>query len=108
MVSERLDYLRFNRNSNNLSQNNVKIDLGHALLNSAIKAIQASNNTIKNNNPWSMWMDASLSTSRSGASSNSSAKKADTYSLAFGMDKKVKLDLKLLKLMMVNLSLIHI
>ena len=89
MVSERLDYLRFNRNSNNLSQNNVKIDLGHALLNSAIKAIQASNNSIKNNNPWSIWMDASLSTSRSGASSNSSAKKADTYSLAFGMDKKV-------------------
>ena len=93
MVSNRLSYLRANRNENNLSNQNLKIDFGNTMLASITNALitpisdKKSKSILPNN--WSSWTEGSISISKIGDTSNSSRKEIDTQSIAFGFDKKL-------------------
>ena len=93
MVSNRLSYLRANRNENNLSNQNLKIDFGNTMLASITNALitpiseNKSMSILPNN--WSSWTEGSISISKIGDTSNSSRKEIDTQSIAFGFDKKL-------------------
>ena len=81
-----------NKNNNNLSANNLTIDFENPNLNSAVKALQASNNTNRksSNGSWSFWTDGSISTSKFGLTSKSTtSSQSDTYSVGIGADKKL-------------------
>ena len=89
MVSSRLGFIRGNKNNNNLSANNLTIDFENPNLNSAVKALQASNitNQKSNNGGWSFWTDGSISATRFGLTSKSTSSKSDAYSVGIGADK---------------------
>ena len=75
MVSSRLGYLRHNRNNNNLSKNNIKLDFGNAMLASISKAlinpISENNNISIIPDDWSTWSEGSISITKIGDTSTS-------------------------------------
>ena len=93
MISNRLSYLRANRNENNLSNQNLKIDFRNTMLASITNALitpiskNKSKSILPNN--WSSWTEGSISISKIGDTTNSSRKEIDTQSIAFGFDKKL-------------------
>ena len=93
MVSSRLGYLRHNRGSNNLSNNNIKLDFGNAMLASISKAlitpISENNNMSIIPDDWSTWSEGSISITKIGDTSTSSEKEIDSQGIAFGFDKKI-------------------
>ena len=93
MISNRLSYLRANRNENNLSNQNLKIDFGNTMLASITNALVTSISENKSKsilpNNWSSWTEGSISISKIGDTTNSSRKEIDTKSIAFGFDKKL-------------------
>ena len=93
MVSGRLGYLRHNRGSNNLSNNNIKLDFGNAMLASISKAlitpISENNNMSIIPDDWSTWSEGSISITKIGDTSKSSEKEIDSQGIAFGFDKKI-------------------
>ena len=93
MVSSRLGYLRHNRNNNNLSKNNIKLDFGNAMLASISKAlitpISENNNMSIIPDDWSTWSEGSISITKIGDTSTSSEKEIDSQGIAFGFDKKI-------------------
>ena len=93
MVSSRLGYLRHNRNNNNLSKNNIKLDFGNAMLASISEAlitpISENNNISIIPDDWSTWSEGSISITKIGDTSTSSEKEIDSQGIAFGFDKKI-------------------
>ena len=88
-VSNRLSYLRQNKDSQNLSKNNIKLDFGNAILTSLTNELLAKNDKSIIPDNWSSWSEGSISSSKIGDSSNSSSSETDAQSLALGFDTKL-------------------
>ena len=89
-VSNRLSYLRQNKDNQNLSRQNIKLDFGNAILTSLTNELLAKNNKSIIPDNWSSWSEGSLSSSKIGDSNNSSSGETDGQALAFGFDTKLK------------------
>jgi methionine-rich copper-binding protein CopC len=89
-VSNRLSYLRQNKDNQNLSRQNIKLDFGNAILTSLTNELLAKNDKSIIPDNWSSWSEGSLSSSKIGDSNNSSSGETDGQALAFGFDTKLK------------------
>ena len=70
-VSSRLSNLRRNRDSNNLSQNNIKLDFNNAILTSLTEELLAKNDKSIIPDNWSSWSEGTISVSKIGDRINS-------------------------------------
>ena len=89
MVSNRLSHLRQNKDSQNLSKNNIKLDFGNATFTSLANELLAKNDKSIIPDNWSSWSEGSISVTKIGDSTNSSSSETDGQSLAFGFDTKL-------------------
>ena len=91
IVSNRLRYLRQNRGNDNLSETNIKLDFGNALLTSLAETVQIGNMSSTKLIPddWSSWSEGKISMTKIGDTSNSSSKEIDSQGIAVGFDKKL-------------------
>ena len=88
-VSNRLSYLRQNKDNQNLSTQNIKLDFGNAILTSLTNELLAKNDKSIIPDNWSSWSEGSISVSKIGDRSNSSSSETDAQALAFGFDTKL-------------------
>jgi surface protein len=88
-VSSRLSYLRQNKDSNDLSKNNIKLDFGNAILTSLTNELLAKNDKSIIPDNWSSWSAGSISVLKRGDRTNSSSSETDGQALAFGFDTKL-------------------
>ena len=88
-VSSRLSYLRQNKDNQNLSKNNIKLDFGNATFTSLANELLAKNDKSIIPDNWSSWSEGSISVSKIGDSSNSSSSETDGQAIAFGFDTKL-------------------
>jgi len=88
-VSNRLGYLRQNKSNDNLSKQNIKLDLGNAILTSLTNELLAKNDKSIIPDNWSSWSEGSISISKIGDSTNSSSSETDGQALAIGFDTKL-------------------
>ena len=89
MVSNRLSHLRQNKDSQNLSKNNIKLDFGNATFTSLANELLAKNDKSIIPDNWSSWSEGSISVTKIGDSTNSSSSETDGQSLAIGFDTKL-------------------
>ena len=89
MVSNRLSHLRQNKDSQNLSKNNIKLDFGNATFTSLANELLAKNDNSIIPDNWSSWSEGSISVTKIGDSTNSSSSETDGQSLAIGFDTKL-------------------
>ncbi len=93
LISSRLEYLRQNKDSNNLSKNELKIDFADDMLATLGKALKASisesDTKSVETDDWTTWSKGSIRVSKIGDTSNSSEKEIDSQGIAFGIDKKI-------------------
>ncbi len=89
----RLKWIRRNKDKQNLSNQNIKLNFSNNLLSSlkelpisSFKKISSSKNS-NNNKNYFYWSEGSISLGRVGDTSISSMKKAKTEALTFGFDK---------------------
>ena len=89
----RLKWIRRNKDKQNLSNQNIKLNFSNNLLSSlkelpisSFKKISSSENS-NNNKNYFYWSEGSISLGRVGETSISSMKKAKTEALTFGFDK---------------------
>ena len=89
----RLKWIRRNKDKQNLSNQNIKLNFSNNLLSSlkelpisSFKKISSSENS-NNNKNYFYWSEGSISLGRVGDTSLSSMKKAKTEALTFGFDK---------------------
>ena len=89
----RLKWIRRNKDKQNLSNQNIKLNFSNNLLSSlkelpisSFKKISSSENS-NNNKNYFYWSEGSISLGRVGETSLSSMKKAKTEALTFGFDK---------------------
>ncbi len=96
LISSRLEYLRQNKFKNDLSRNDLNIDLGNDMLTSINKALIVPISENKNvsilPDDWSSWSKGSISITEIGDTNNSSRKEIDSQGIAFGFDKKLNDD----------------
>ena len=88
-VSSRLGYLRQNKDNQNLSKQNIKLDFGNAILTSLTNELLAKNDKSIIPDNWSSWSEGSISISKIGDRTNSSSSETDGQALAIGFDKKL-------------------
>ncbi|EDZ59971.1 outer membrane autotransporter, putative [Candidatus Pelagibacter sp. HTCC7211] len=88
-VSSRLSYLRQNKDNQNLSKQNIKLDFGNAILTSLTNELLAKNDKSIIPDNWSSWSEGSLSSSKIGDRTGSSSSETDAQALAFGFDTKL-------------------
>jgi surface protein len=88
-VSSRLSYLRQNKDNQNLSKNNIKLDFGNVTFTSLANELLAKNDKSIIPDDWSSWSEGSISVSKIGDSSNSSSSETDAQAIAFGFDTKL-------------------
>ena len=88
-ISSRLSNLRRNRDSNNLSENNIKLDFNNAILTSLTKELLAKNDKSIIPDNWSSWSEGTISVSKIGDRTNSSSSETDGQNLALGFDTKL-------------------
>ena len=88
-VSSRLSYLRQNKDNQNLSKQNIKLDFGNAILSSLTNELLAKNDKSIIPDNWSSWSEGLISVSKIGDSLGSSSSETDRQALAFGFDKKL-------------------
>ena len=88
-VSNRLSYLRQNKDSNDLTENNIKLDFGNATFTSLANELLAKNDKSIIPDNWSSWSEGSISVSKIGDSTNSSSSETDGQALAIGFDTKL-------------------
>ena len=88
-ISSRLSNLRRNRDSNNLSENNIKLDFNNAILTSLTEELLAKNDKSIIPDNWSSWSEGTISVSKIGDRINSSSSKTDGQNLALGFDTKL-------------------
>ena len=90
-VNHRLRYLRQNRENDNLSETNIKLDFGNTLLTSLAETVQIGNISSGKLIPddWSSWSEGKISMTKIGDISNSSSKEIDSHGIAVGFDKKL-------------------
>ncbi|MDA8932694.1 BspA family leucine-rich repeat surface protein [Candidatus Pelagibacter ubique] len=88
-VSSRLSYLRQNKDSNNLTENSIKLDFGNAIFTSLANELLAKNDKSIIPDNWSSWSEGSISVSKIGDRTNSSSSETDGQALAIGFDTKL-------------------
>jgi surface protein len=88
-VSNRLSYLRQNKDNQNLSKQNIKLDFGNAILTSLTNELLAKNDKSIIPDNWSSWSEGLISVSKIGDSINSSSSETDGQALALGFDTKL-------------------
>ena len=88
-VSSRLSYLRQNKDSNDLTENSIKLDFGNAILTSLTNELLAKNDKSIIPDNWSSWSEGSISVSKIGDRTNSSSSETDGQALAIGFDTKL-------------------
>jgi uncharacterized protein with beta-barrel porin domain len=88
-VSNRLSYLRQNKDNQNLSKQNIKLDFGNAILTSLTNKLLAKNDKSIIPDNWSSWSEGLISVSKIGDSINSSSSETDGQALALGFDTKL-------------------
>ena len=90
-VNHRLRYLRQNRENDNLSETNIKLDFGNTLLTSLAETVQIGNISSGKLIPddWSSWSEGTISITKIGDTSNSSSKEIDSQGIAVGFDKRL-------------------
>jgi uncharacterized protein with beta-barrel porin domain len=88
-VSNRLGYLRQNKDSNDLTENSFKLDFGNAILTSLTNELLAKNDKSIIPDNWSSWSEGSISVLKRGDRTNSSSSETDGQSLAIGFDTKL-------------------
>ena len=88
-VSNRLGYLRQNKDSQNLSKNNIKLNFNKVVLTSFVNEIVAKNDNSIIPDNWSSWSEGSISVSKIGDRNGSSSSETDAQALTFGFDKKL-------------------
>ena len=93
LVSSRLEYLRQNKNKNNLSKNDIKIDFADEMLATIGKALKTPISQMELisvvPNDWTTWSKGSIRVSKIGDTASSSEKKIDSQGIAVGIDKKL-------------------
>jgi len=88
-VSSRLIYLKQNKDNQNLSKNNIKLDLGNATFTSLANELLAKNDKSIIPDNWSSWSEGSISVSKIGDRTNSSSSETDGQAIALGFDTKL-------------------
>ena len=88
-ISSRLSNLRRNRDSNNLSENNIKLDFNNAILTSLTEELLAKNDKSIIPDNWSSWSEGTISVSKIGDRTNSSSSETDGQNLTLGFDTKL-------------------
>ena len=88
-VSSRLGYLRQNKDNQNLSKQNIKLDFGNAILTSLTNELLAKNDKSIIPDNWSSWSEGSISVSKIGDRLGSSSSETDGQALALGFDTKL-------------------
>ena len=88
-ITNRLSYLRKNKDSNNLADNNIKLDFGNAILTSLTDKLFVKNEKSLLPNNWSSWSEGIISVSKIGDRVGSSSSETDGQALALGFDTKL-------------------
>ena len=92
-VLNRMYWLRRHRNSDQLSNQNIRLNFSNSMVASLSNIIPISNKTNevldKLSDDWSFWSEGSVSIGRTGDTSTSSSKKINTKGITLGMDKKI-------------------
>ncbi|MDC6464421.1 autotransporter domain-containing protein, partial [Candidatus Pelagibacter ubique] len=88
-VSNRMGYLRQNKNSNDLTENSIKLDFGNATFTSLANELLTKNDKSIIPDNWSSWSEGSISVSKIGDRTNSSSSETDGQALAIGFDTKL-------------------
>ena len=90
----RLKWIRRNKDKQNLSNQNIKLNFSNSLLSSlkavpisSIKKISATKNNNDSNKKYFYWSEGSISLGRVGDTSIASTKEVNTNALTFGLDK---------------------
>ena len=90
----RLKWIRRNKDKQNLSNQNIKLNFSNAMLSSlktvpisSIKKISATKNNNDSNKNYFYWSEGSISLGRVGDTSIASTKDVNTNALTFGLDK---------------------
>ncbi len=90
----RLKWIRRNKDKQNLSNQNIKLNFSNSLLSSlkavpisSIKKISATKNNNDSNKNYFYWSEGSISLGRVGDTSIASTKEVNTNALTFGLDK---------------------
>ena len=90
----RLKWIRRNKDKQNLSNQNIKLNFSNSMLSSlkvlpisSFKKVSTSKNKNDSNKNYFYWSEGSISLGRVGDTSIASTKKVNTNSLTFGLDK---------------------
>ena len=94
-VLNRMEWLRRNNNSINLTNQNIKFQFSNTMLASIKDSIVVPASLNKDNldsfipEGWSTWSEGNISIGRTGETHNTSAKKINTTGITIGADKKI-------------------
>ena len=94
-INSRTDWLRNNKDSKNLSLNNLKFNFSNQFLNQGFENLKlASNNNTSSSksflpNGWSYWSEGTITDGKIGDTNTSSSKDIDGSSITFGADKLI-------------------
>ena len=90
----RLKWIRRNKDKQNLSNQNIKLNFSNSLISSlselpltSFKKISTTKNNVKSNKNYFYWSEGGISIGRTGDTSISSNKEINVKSLTFGFDK---------------------
>ena len=94
IVFNRLKWIRRNKDNQNLSNQNIRLNFSNSLLASlkevpisSFKKVSNSKNKNSSNKNYSYWSEGTISLGRVGDTSIASTKEVNTKSLTFGLDK---------------------
>ena len=94
-INSRTDWLRNNKDSKNLSLNNLKFNFSNQFLNQGFENLKlASNNSTNSSksflpNGWLYWSEGTITDGKIGDTTTSSSKDIDGSSITFGADKLI-------------------
>jgi len=94
-INSRTDWIRNNKDSKNLSLNNLKFNFSNQFLNQGFENLKlASNNNTSSSksflpNGWSYWSEGTITDGKIGDTNTSSSKDIDGSSITFGADKLI-------------------
>ena len=93
-VLNRLKWIRRNKDKQNLSNQNIKLNFSNSLISSlselpltSFKKVSTTKNNVKSNKNYFYWSEGGISIGRTGDTSISSNKEINVKSLTFGFDK---------------------
>ena len=93
-VLNRLKWIRRNKDKQNLSNQNIKLNFSNSLISSlselpisSFKKVSTTKNNVKSNKNYFYWSEGGISVGRIGDTSIASSKEINVKSLTFGFDK---------------------